>query len=173
VQDRGPRIDCVPEEVAIRFWLGAMTGGAEDLWLRQSGARQDRRASRHRRFHGHRIRQDAHLPGQMPYIGNNSELQMANMDILKETKPTLRMEQRISPRDKELIEHAASLQGITPSEFVVSQSVTAARETISRLEVIRLAAEDRDAFLRAFEDEEVNEPLVDVFRVRSAVEANR
>ena len=94
-------------------------------------------------------------------------------DTLAETKRTLRMEQRISPRDKELIEHAASLQGMTPSEFVVSQSVTAARETISRLEVTKLAHEDREAFLRAFEDEEVNETLVDVFRLRSAVAAKR
>lgn len=94
-------------------------------------------------------------------------------ETLDETKRTLRMEQRISPRDKELIEHAASLQGITPSEFVISQSVTAARETISRLEVTKLAPEDREAFLRAFEDEEVNEALVDVFRLRSAVAAKR
>ena len=94
-------------------------------------------------------------------------------DTLAETKRTLRMEQRISPRDKELIEHAASLQGMTPSEFVVSQSVTAARETISRLEVTKLAHEDREAFLRAFEDEEVNKTLVDVFRLRSAVAAKR
>jgi uncharacterized protein (DUF1778 family) len=62
---------------------------------------------------------------------------------------------------------------MTPSEFVVSQSVTAAREMISRLEVTRLAAEDRDAFMRAFEDEEVNEALVDVFRLQTAVEAKR
>ena len=94
-------------------------------------------------------------------------------DTMDETKRSARMEQRVSLRDKELIERAASLQGIKASEFVVSQSVTAARETISRLEVTRLTAEDRDAFLRAFEDEEVNEALVDVFRLRSAVEAKR
>lgn len=94
-------------------------------------------------------------------------------DTLEKTTRSLRMEQRISPRDKELIEHAASLQGITPSEFVVSQSVTAAREAISRLEVTRLTAEDRDAFLRAFEDEDVNEALADVFRLHAAVEAKR
>jgi len=83
------------------------------------------------------------------------------------------MEQRVSPRDKELIDHAASLQGMTASEFVVSQSVTAAREAISRLEVTRLSPDDREAFMRAFEDEEVNEALIDVFRLRAAIEAKR
>jgi len=90
-----------------------------------------------------------------------------------QTERGLRMERRISPHGKELIEHAASLKGITPSEFVVSQSVIAPRETIGRLEATRLTAEDRDAFLRAFEDEEVNEEVVDVYRFQAAFEVKR
>lgn len=80
---------------------------------------------------------------------------------------TARMQQRISPRDKELIKHAALLQGITPSEFVVLHCVAAARETIRRFEVTRLTAADREAFLRAFEDEGIKEASVDVLRPHS------
>jgi hypothetical protein len=46
--------------------------------------------------------------------------------------------------------------------------VTAARETISKLEVTRLAPEDRDAFVRAFEDQELNETLIGIFELRNA-----
>lgn len=94
---------------------------------------------------------------------------MLAFESVRESKRTARIEQRLSPRDKELIEHAAALQGVTPSEFVLSHSVTAARETISRLEVTRLAPEDREAFMRAFEDESVNEALVDIFALRRRV----
>ena len=93
---------------------------------------------------------------------------MLAFETVRESKRTARLEQRLSPRDRELIEHAAALQGVTPSEFVLSHSVTAARETISRLEVTSLAPEDRDAFMRAFEDEQLNEDLIGILRVRSA-----
>lgn len=94
---------------------------------------------------------------------------MLAFETVRESKRTARIEQRLSPNDKELIEHAAALQGVTPSEFVLSHSVTAARETISKLEVTRLAPEDREAFMRAFEDESVNEVLVDIFALRRRV----
>jgi uncharacterized protein (DUF1778 family) len=93
---------------------------------------------------------------------------MLAFETVRESKRTARIEQRLSPRDKELIEHAAALQGVTPSEFVLSHSVTAARETISKLEVTRLAPEDRDAFVRAFEDQELNETLIGIFELRNA-----
>jgi uncharacterized protein (DUF1778 family) len=89
---------------------------------------------------------------------------------------TARLEQRMAPSEKELIEHAAALQGMNASEFVLVHSVSAARETINRLETTRLAPEDRDAFVRAFQDEAVNSALVDLFdlhRRATAPEAAR
>ena len=82
---------------------------------------------------------------------------------------TERLEQRLSPRAKEIIEHAAALQGVTPSDFARSHTIQAANETISRMEVTRLAAEDRDAFLRAFDDESPNEALIDIFELHAQV----
>jgi uncharacterized protein (DUF1778 family) len=105
----------------------------------------------------------------MPYkIGIEGVLLMLAFETVKNARRTARIEQRLSPRDKDLIEHAAALQGVTPSEFVLSHSVTAARETIGRLEVTRLAPEDREAFTRAFEDQELNEELMDVLNRHAA-----
>lgn len=73
-----------------------------------------------------------------------------------------RLEQRLSARAKEIIEHAAALQGVTPSEFARSHTLQAARETISRLEVTRLMPEDRDALLRALDDDRPIAALVEV-----------
>jgi uncharacterized protein (DUF1778 family) len=80
---------------------------------------------------------------------------------------TERLEQRLSPRAKEAIEHAAALQGVTASEFARSHTLQAAQETIGRMEVTRLTAEDRDAFLRAFDDERPNEALIDIFELHA------
>ena len=83
-----------------------------------------------------------------------------------------RLEQRMHPSTKELIERAASLQGMNASEFVLAHSVSAARDTINRLEATRLAPEDREAFVRAFEDESVNASLVDIFKLHRRTSAN-
>ena len=88
-----------------------------------------------------------------------------------EDRRTERLEQRLSPRAKEIIEHAAALQGVTPSEFARSHTMLAAQQTISRMEVTRLAAEDRKAFLQAFDDERSNEALIDIFEMHAQVTA--
>ena len=82
---------------------------------------------------------------------------------------TERLEQRLSPRAKEIIEHAAALQGVTASEFARSHTMQAAHETISRMEVTRLAPEDRDAFLRALEDGQPSEALIEIFELHAEV----
>lgn len=98
---------------------------------------------------------------------------MLAFETVRKSKRTARLEQRLSPRDKDLIEHAAALQGVTPSEFVLSHTVTAARETISKLEVTRLTPEDREAFMRAFEDEALNEELIGVLSLHAAASGGR
>lgn len=82
-----------------------------------------------------------------------------------------RLEQRLSPRAKEVIEHAAAFQGVTPSEFARSHTIQAAQETISRMRVTWLADEDRDAFLSAFDDERPSEALINIFELHAEVTA--
>jgi uncharacterized protein (DUF1778 family) len=83
----------------------------------------------------------------------------------------VRMEQRISPEAKEIIELAARLQGVDLSEFVVSHVVTAARETIAKLGTTALQPEDVSAFMRAFEDDQPNGELADLFALHEEVKA--
>ena len=82
---------------------------------------------------------------------------------------TERLEQRLSPQAKKVIERAAALQGVTASEFARSQTLRAANETINRMETTRLTSEDREAFLCAFDDRTPNEALIDLFELHARV----
>ena len=86
---------------------------------------------------------------------------------------TARMEQRTTPETKELIERAAYLQGVNASEFLVAHAALAAQETISRFESTVIRPEDRDAFMRAFDDTEPNKDLVDLMALHGRVTSKR
>ncbi len=85
---------------------------------------------------------------------------------------TARLEQRMTPETKELIERAARLQGVSASEFLLAHGASAARETISRLEVTGLTPEDRDAFARAADAEPTRE-LQDLMTLHAEVTSGR
>lgn len=61
-----------------------------------------------------------------------------------------RLEARLSPEQKALLERAAALEGRSLTDFVVSSAQSAALETIQRYEVISLTARDSLAFAEAF-----------------------
>ncbi len=86
---------------------------------------------------------------------------------------TARMEQRMTPEVKELIERASYLQGVNASEFLVAHGALAAKETISRFESTVLRSEDRDAFMRAFDDTKPNRDLVDIMALHGRVTSKR
>jgi uncharacterized protein (DUF1778 family) len=60
-----------------------------------------------------------------------------------------RLEARISPQEKAIFAKAAAVQGRTLSEFVVSSLHDAASRVIESYEIIRLAEQDREAFINA------------------------
>lgn len=60
-----------------------------------------------------------------------------------------RLEFRITPEEKDLIDQAAALSGSNTTDFVRSTALTAAREAIRTHEVIRLSAEGSRAFVEA------------------------
>src|SRR5919109_1393467 len=60
-----------------------------------------------------------------------------------------RLEARVSPEQKTLLERAAALEGRSLTDFVVSSAQAAAMETIQRHEVIALTARDSLAFTQA------------------------
>jgi len=60
-----------------------------------------------------------------------------------------RLEARVTPGQKRLIERAAQLRGTTVTEFVVASAQQAARETIKDFEMLSLRGEAREAFVNA------------------------
>lgn len=60
-----------------------------------------------------------------------------------------RLEARISPEQKRLIERAADLQGRSLTEFVIRSTQQAAQEAIREHELMSLTARDTKAFVNA------------------------
>jgi uncharacterized protein (DUF1778 family) len=60
-----------------------------------------------------------------------------------------RLEARISPEGKQLIQEAADLEGRTLSEFLITSAQAAAKKVIEEYQTMKLTARDRDAFVSA------------------------
>ena len=60
-----------------------------------------------------------------------------------------RLEARISPAQKDLIERAAALRGTSVTEFVVSSAQEAATTTIKDFDVLHLRDQAREVFINA------------------------
>ncbi len=60
-----------------------------------------------------------------------------------------RVEARVTPVQKKLLERAAALEGRSLTDFVVSSAQAAAAETISRHELMELTPDDQDVFVAA------------------------
>ncbi|CAB3802753.1 hypothetical protein LMG28614_05689 [Paraburkholderia ultramafica] len=79
---------------------------------------------------------------------------MLPTDTHKSAKPakaarTDRIDARLTTDQKELLEHAAALQGRTVTAFVLASAEEAALKTIREHETIRLSERDREAFIDA------------------------
>lgn len=68
------------------------------------------------------------------------------------TNKTDRFEIRVNAEEKETVERAATLAGLTVSAYMRSCIIQTARLDIDRLETIVLSNRDRDLFLSALED---------------------
>jgi uncharacterized protein (DUF1778 family) len=60
-----------------------------------------------------------------------------------------RLEARVSAEQKALFQRAADLQGRTLTDFLVASAHDAAVRTIQDMEIVRLTAEDSEAFAEA------------------------
>ena len=63
-----------------------------------------------------------------------------------------RLEARVTAEQKALIEHAASLQGRSITDFVLTSVQDAARRAIQEHQVMTLTVEDSRAFVKALLD---------------------
>ena len=60
-----------------------------------------------------------------------------------------RLEARITPAQKEILQHAAELEGRSLTDFVVSSAQATAMRIIHEHEVLLLSAKDREVFVNA------------------------
>lgn len=63
-----------------------------------------------------------------------------------------RLEARISPENHAIIQHAASLSGLSLTDFVISASLKAAEDAIARHDIIQLSLEQSEQFARALQN---------------------
>lgn len=81
------------------------------------------------------------------------------------TKTMARLEARISPEIKSLLQKAADLEGITLTDFVIASVQVAAIATIQKHQTLKLTLEDGEAFVDAL----LNPPLPNEALLTAAV----
>jgi len=64
---------------------------------------------------------------------------------------TARLEFRVAPEAKELIQQAAAFLGTSLTDFAAATLADRAREVVESHTIIRLSNQDRDAFLAALD----------------------
>jgi len=72
-----------------------------------------------------------------------------DMSIDNQPKPMARLEARISPETKALLQKAADLQGRTLTDFVVASVQAEALRVIETHQTLKLSLEDSEAFVDA------------------------
>ena len=69
--------------------------------------------------------------------------------VRRSSRKQERLEARVAPNQKRLIERAAALRGTTVTEFVLLSAQEAAARTINEFEVLNLRDEAREVFVKA------------------------
>ena len=69
--------------------------------------------------------------------------------VVRRARKEERLEARISPAQKDLIERAATLRGTSVTEFVVASAQEAATITIKDFDVLHLRDQAREVFINA------------------------
>ncbi|HHF7349903.1 TPA: DUF1778 domain-containing protein [Legionella feeleii] len=71
------------------------------------------------------------------------------MTHLSKAKDFERLEARISPAKKSVLKNAATLSGISLTDFVVNSAYEAAKRVVQEYEQLNLTEEDRHVFIQA------------------------
>lgn len=78
-----------------------------------------------------------------------------------------RINLRVSPSAKALIERAAAIMGSTVSGFMLQNIYETASKVVAQYETMTLSNRDRDAFLNALDNPaEPTQALIDLMRVK-------
>jgi uncharacterized protein (DUF1778 family) len=88
-------------------------------------------------------------PGSLPYNHLWSKAMPPLATISRKSSKRERLEARITPAQKRLIERAARLRGTSVTDFVVVSAQQAATEVIQDFEVLSLRGRDQEIFVNA------------------------
>ena len=92
---------------------------------------------------------------------------MTSLTTSTETE-SARINLRVSPSAKALIERAAAIMGSTVSGFMLQNIYENARKVVAQHETMTLSNRDRDAFLNALDSlAEPTQALIDLMRIKS------
>lgn len=83
-------------------------------------------------------------PGNVPYTASGGNLTVAPVVATSE-----RLEARITAEQKELFREAATVAGVTLTDFVISSVQQAALRTLQEHQLIELSRNDQRAFTQA------------------------
>jgi len=73
------------------------------------------------------------------------------------TQPS-RMDLRIPQEVREIIDHAASMEGRTRTDFVIAAALERAEQVIERRKLIRLVIQDQELLVASLLEERVEDP---------------
>ena len=73
------------------------------------------------------------------------------------TQPS-RMDLRIPQEVRDIIDHAASMEGRTRTDFVIAAALERAEQVIERRKLIRLTMQDQELLVASLLEEQVEEP---------------
>jgi uncharacterized protein (DUF1778 family) len=74
---------------------------------------------------------------------------MAQAQRIERTKKEERLQARVTPAQKHLIERAAEIRGTSVTDFIVACAQDVATATIEKFEVLHLRDEAREVFINA------------------------
>ena len=69
-----------------------------------------------------------------------------------------RMDLRIPQEVRDIIDHAASMEGRTRTDFVIAAALERAEQVIERRRIIRLALRDQELLVKSLLEDRVEEP---------------
>jgi uncharacterized protein (DUF1778 family) len=74
---------------------------------------------------------------------------MPQAERIERARKEERLQARVTPAQKDLIERAAEIRGTSVTDFIVASAQEAATSTIEKFEVLHLRDEAREVFINA------------------------
>ena len=82
--------------------------------------------------------------------------------MVQHTVQSSRMDLRIPQEVRDIIDHAASMEGRTRTDFVIAAALERAEQVIERRQLIRLTLRDQELLVKSLLEDRVEDPPLHV-----------